>query len=258
MRTPDPLKPLLVVCALSLGAAGGGHAFDGPRAAPDVTPSVMLDAFPVAEETVLARWSAARRHSTGQGARLDHWQAFQIYARIAATRFESEPSRDDAPYVGGAMREMGRYYLTGIEGSPVASDPRTAESYLYRAAALFGDADAQFELGRFYLDARWGKPRERHAARWFALASRKGHAGAQAELGALLCEGRGVARNASRGIVLMATALRNAPGAQRDVVQSRLNAAFAALPDADRQKAENALQAADLPPVASVTVASDS
>ena len=256
MQIPDPLKALLLVGTVALGAAGAGHAFDARTAALDAADIATVAPFAIAEDTMAGRWRRARDHARN-AAGADHWRAFQDYARIAATRYD-EPSREDARYVGGAMREMGRYYLVGIEGSPVVVDPRTAESYLYRAASLFGDADAQFELGRFYLDARWGAPRRRHAARWLALAARKGHHLAQSELGALLCEGNGVARNPSRGIVLMATALRNAPAIERAVLRERLVAAFAGIAASEREHAENALRRANLPPVVAATLADGS
>lgn len=257
MPTPSPLRSIVFLAAASLGAIGAGHAFDAKPTALTygTTGGAALAPVAIADEGAAARWRQARRHSTGRGADLDHWRAFQIYARIAGARFAGDPSREEAPYVGGAMREMGRYYLTGIEGSPVVLDPRTAESYLYRAAALFGDADAQFELGRFYLDQRWGAPRRRHAARWFALAARKGHYRAQSELGALLCEGRGVARNAARGIVLMATALRDAPERERSELRERLAVVFAAIPEADHERIDLALRRANLPRIGDVDLA---
>lgn len=254
---PHPRRVALLAC-VGVGAAGVGHAFDAAPAVLQLPASGLHEAFPIAEMATALRWQAARSHATGQGAERDDWKAFQIYARIAAMRFAGEPSRDDAPYVGAAMREMGRYYLSGIEGSPVAADPRRGEDYLYRAAALFGDADAQFELGRFYLDSRWGKPRRRHAARWFALAARKGSHRARAELGVLLCEGNGVARDPVRGILFIATALRDAPEVEREGLGARLAAAFDAVSDAEREKVEGALRRADLPPMVSVGVADGS
>ena len=260
MPTPSPLRSTLFVAAAVLTGVGAGHAFDSGSTMLSYGPLDGADAAPVAvaDLSAASRWRQARRHAMGAGTAGDHWLAFQAYARIAGARFASDPSRQDAPYVGAAMREMGRYYLVGIDGSPVVADPRTAESYLYRAASLFGDADAQFELGRFYLDARWGRPRRRHAARWFALAARKGHHRAQSELGVLLCEGQGVARDTSRGILLMASALRNAPTPQRNLLRARLSEIFSSISSAERTKAEDALRRANLPPITDVAVADGS
>jgi TPR repeat protein len=67
------------------------------------------------------------------------------------------------------------------------------------AASYFGDADAQYELGRLYLD---GKPSDEHeAARWLLLAATKGHCRAQVVLGDLLFRGRAVPRQAARGLM---------------------------------------------------------
>ena len=257
---PTLRKSAIFVGLAMLGAAGVGHAFDGAGTVASQGRSSASDAFAfqIAEPGVLEQWRAARSHATGQGADLDHWKAFQLYARIAALRFAGEPSRRDAPYVGGAMREMGRYYLAGIEGTPVARNPQTGEHYLHRAAALFGDADAQFELGRFYLDERFGTPRRRHAARWLSLATRKGHHRAKAELGALLCAGQGVARDAVRGILLMAAALHDMTEAERPSIEARLTEAFASVTETERGRVEIALRRANLPLMGMVAVADGS
>ncbi len=47
---------------------------------------------------------------------------------------------------------------------------------LFKISADQGNADAQFELGLFYLDGRGGLPKDRRECyRLFMLAARKGH-----------------------------------------------------------------------------------
>ena len=57
---------------------------------------------------------------------------------------------------------------------------RAHEMFGY-AATYFGDADAQYELGRLYIDGTPSDPHE--AARWFQLAATKGQCHAEAVLG---------------------------------------------------------------------------
>ena len=78
------------------------------------------------------------------------------------------------------------YYLTGIVNTNIKPDrPRAREMFAY-AASYFGDADAQYELGRLYMDSTPGDPHE--AARWFQLAANKGQCHAEAALGNILFE----------------------------------------------------------------------
>jgi TPR repeat protein len=94
---------------------------------------------------------------------------------------------------------LGRYYLKGIPNSAIKPDRARARAMFAYAASYFGDADAQYELGRLYLD---DKPSdEREAARWLLLAATKGHCRAQVVLGDLLFRGRSVPRQAARGLM---------------------------------------------------------
>ena len=77
---------------------------------------------------------------------------------------------------------------------------RAREMFAY-AASYFGDADAQYQLGRLYLD---GTPSDPHqAARWFQLAATKGDCRAEAVLGDMLFQGQKVPRQAARGLMLL-------------------------------------------------------
>ena len=62
-----------------------------------------------------------------------------------------------------------------------------------RARAEQGDAEAQFHLGVKYDGGFWRRPQE--AVQWYRRAANQGHARAQANLGLMLGEGRGVPRD---------------------------------------------------------------
>jgi len=98
-----------------------------------------------------------------------------------------------------AFVALGHYYLTGIPNSAVVQDTARAREMFTYAASYFGDADAQYQLGRLYLD---GTPSDPHqAARWFQLAATKGDCRAEAVLGDMLFQGKHVPRQTARGLM---------------------------------------------------------
>lgn len=254
-------KPLVLTVALSLIAGGAGHAFDqgafdggafdggafeesasasfhafAPIGRSDESPR-MVDATDIASMWRVAR-DLARRG--------EHSDAYRTYHEIVAVHEGHALGHREAAYVGGAMRELGRYHLAGSDDAQIESDPRLAEMHLYRSATLFGDADAQFLLGRFHLSERWGAPRRRYAARWLSLAARKGHRSAQIELARLLLKGEGVARDTSRGLMLLARAARTAKPNELRIVRELTAASYTAVPMSQRARVDEALRRANL------------
>jgi hypothetical protein len=74
------------------------------------------------------------------------------------------------------------------------------------AASYFGDPDAQYQLGRMYLDGQGGIKEPKQAARWLSLAARKGQYQAQAVLGAMLFKGEYVPRQGPQGLMWLTLA----------------------------------------------------
>src|SRR5258708_25309757 len=68
------------------------------------------------------------------------------------------------------------------------------------AASYVADPDAQYNLGRLYLDRKAGARDPRQAAKWLGLAAKKGQYQAQALLGAMLFKGDDVSRHAALGL----------------------------------------------------------
>src|SRR5258708_15320510 len=68
------------------------------------------------------------------------------------------------------------------------------------AASYFADPDAQYNLGRLYLNRNAGVRDPRQAAKWLGLAARKGQYQAQALLGEMLFKGDDLARQAALGL----------------------------------------------------------
>jgi len=184
-----------------------------------------------------SQWKLARMLQAGEGAPRDQYAAYQLFGKIADRFTEIPPNRHDRPYVANSVVSLGLYSLSGIEGTTITRDPHLAEYHFYRAAALYGDAEGQFQLGMLYNSNLLGNPRPTNAARWFGLASKKGHALAQAELGNMLFQGQGVRKNRVKGLVyLTKAATRSAKRGLKRILFLR-ESALASANEAQRQEA---------------------
>ena len=168
-------------------------------------------------------------------------KAMELFAtrrqRICAT---SNPHGPDAPFVADAFVTLGAYYQSGIPGE-VTADPGRARRFFAYAASYFGDSDAQYSLASMFLPGEGGDQNARQAARWFKLAARKGHVGAQAEFGHMLYEGIGMDRRPVEGLMWLSIARLSSPGDpliqarhEAGVLDRRRGAAPQAMDRADR------------------------
>jgi uncharacterized protein len=149
-----------------------------------------------------AQWKLGQMYADGDGVPKDALRAFKYFSDIANSHPDETPGTPQARFVANAFVALGRYYLTGIPNTNVKANPARAHEMLGYAATYFGDADAQYELGRLYLDGTPSEPHE--AARWFQLAANKGHCRAEAVLGDILFKGQFVPRQAARGLMWLA------------------------------------------------------
>ena len=100
----------------------------------------------------LAQWKLGRMYAAGDGVPRSDLRAFNYFSRIADTHAEDNPNMPQARFVANAFVQLGHYYMKGIPDSEVKVDQeRAREMYAY-AASYFGDADAQYNLARLYLD----------------------------------------------------------------------------------------------------------
>jgi Sel1 repeat len=143
-------------------------------------------------------------------------RAFAAYSQVVITYRDEPPGTPQARLVANAFVELGQYYLKGIPNSTIAADAGRAREMFAYAASYFGDADAQYELGRLYLDGSPSDPQQ--AVRWFQLAAIKGDYRAKVVLtgrcasrskpiiaprqswGDILFQGQRVPRQAARGL----------------------------------------------------------
>ena len=150
-------------------------------------------------------------YAEGDGVPHDDLKAFEFFSRIADDTTDEGPDAQNSGVVASAFTALGTYFLDGIKGTYVRPNPERAYDMFNYAASYFGDPNAQYNLGRLYLDGTGVDTDARQAARWFNLAAEKGHAPAQALLGQLLVNGQGVPAQRARGLMW----LSHGPGSRR-------------------------------------------
>ena len=268
MRTSRQRIALLMVAAATLIAAGGAAmAFDGttpgqPQAAPALpvasaaapglalknavpppAPAHTLSALQYAAEEghPVAQWKLGRMYAVGDGVAQNDLRAFEYFSRIANAHAEDSPAAPQAQIVANAFVALGRYYLSGIPETRVKADTERAREMFAYAASYFGNADAQYNLARLYLNGV-GAPRDpKYAARWLGLAAQKGQYQAQALLGQMLFNGDQLQRQAAKGLMWLTLAKDNATADEAWIADLYSNAIKRATDD-DRAMALQMLQ----------------
>lgn len=253
MRISDAAKAGILAAAIAFSALGGaGQALaldERTIVKPERSPwdwfrsafsaykkgkkEEAVEAYRYAAEKgqVGASWKLARMYAEGDGVARNHYEAFKFFSTIAQQ--DVPPGSPDEPYVSDALVALGNYLRTGIPGSPVRVDPVAAQEYYMRAAATYRNPQAQFEIGKMFLYGEGMGKNVRQAARWFQLASEKGHAGAQATLGDLLFDSGQVVR----GLAMMTAALERASPADVPWIRAMQEQAFALAGESDRRTA---------------------
>jgi TPR repeat protein len=187
-----------------------------------------------------ALWKLGRMYQTGDLVTEDDGKAMELFARVANEYGDENPHGPDAPFVADAFVTLGGYYQNGIPGH-VPADPGRARRFFAYAASYFGDSEAQFSLANMLLQGEGGDQNARQAARWYKLAARKGHVGAQAEFGHMLFEGIGVDRRPVEGLMWLSVARLSSPG--DPLIQARHEQAFSTANEDQRRKAMAMAQA---------------
>jgi hypothetical protein len=164
-----------------------------------------------AERGVLgAELKLARLYARGDDVPRDDGKAFTYYQRIADQHAEIAPSSPVAKFVAEAFVALGQYYRKGVPAIGLNSDPARAADLYRHAASYFGDADAQYELGRLYLSGDGVHKDVSLAANWLVAAAKKQNPEAQAKLGELLWNGDHIRKRPAKGLALITLAHENA------------------------------------------------
>ncbi len=188
-----------------------------------------------------AQWKLGQMYASGNGVAHDDLRAFDYFSRIANAHAEDNPSAPQAAIVANAFVALGRYYLDGIPNTRVKADPERAREMFSYAASYFGNADAQYNLARLYLDGI-GIPRDaKYGVRWLGLAAQKGQHQAQALLGQMLFNGVNLQRQAARGLMWL-TLARDSAAPDEIWIQESYNSALTKASEDDRAMALQMLE----------------
>jgi hypothetical protein len=179
---------------------------------------------------VMALWKLGRMYADGDGVKQSDQRAFEYFRSLADSHAEETPGSTPAVFVAKAFVEIGSYYLTGIPNY-IKTDAARAHQMFSYAASYFGDPDAQYRLGRTYLDGQGTAKSPKQAARWLSNAAGKGQYQAQAVLGAMLFKGETVPRDASRGLMYLILARDSATPKENWIAELYNAAVKQATPD---------------------------
>jgi TPR repeat protein len=153
-----------------------------------------------------AIWKLGRIYADGDGVPKDQRRSFEYFRSLTRTHAYDPPGTPHARFVANAFVALGFFYLHGIPNSDVKADPVVAHGMFRHAASYFGDPDAQYQVGRMYLQGTGTAKDPVQAARWLRLASDAGQRNAQALLGSMLFRGTEVSRQAALGLFWLTVA----------------------------------------------------
>lgn len=155
----------------------------------------------------LAQWKLGRMYADGDGVTRDDARAYDYFSRLVEHFDTDEPEPNERPLAANAFVAVGVYLRNGVSAARIAPDADRAFELFRYAATYFGDADAQYNLGRMYLDGDGVRKDPRQGMNWLELATRKGHPQAQAMLGRLMFNGEpGATAQKSRGLMYLTLA----------------------------------------------------
>jgi uncharacterized protein len=189
----------------------------------------------------IAEWKLGRMYADGDHVGRDDLRAFDYFQDIVDNHSDDSLGTPQARFIANAYVALGSYFLNGIPNSPVKPNPPRARDLYAYAASYFGDAEAQYRLGRMLLEGQGGARDPWQAARWLKLAADKGHAQAQALLGVTMIRGDGIPRQVARGLMYLTIARDAAP--QDKTIADMQETAFGAASDDERALALRFLEA---------------
>ncbi len=153
-----------------------------------------------------AFWKLGRIYADGDGVAVDRKRACEYFRNLTKAHAFDPPGTPHARFVANAFVMLGHFYLTGIPNSDIKPDPVVAHGMFRHAASYFGDPEAQYQVGRMYLEGIGTSKDAVQASRWLRLAADMGQRNAQALLGAMLFKGKDVSRQAAMGLFWLTVA----------------------------------------------------
>jgi TPR repeat protein len=191
----------------------------------------------------LAQWKLGRMYADGDGVTRDDAVAYDYFSRLVEHFIEEEPEPRERSMAANAFVSAGVYALEGVPSAKIAPDKERAFDLFRYAATYFGNAEAQYNLARMYLDGVGVKRDVRQGVNWLDLAVRKNHAPSQALLGHLIFKGvAGAHPQRARGLMYLTLAREQANSADDQWIVDLHSKAIVAASDADRKSAVDMLE----------------
>jgi hypothetical protein len=202
-RSPANIAPAIGLPQSQWGMVYSGYLRDWLRARQlgDMDAARKFLESGARDGDVGAAWELGRMYADGDGVKQNPQLAFDYFGGIANSHAEEPTGTAQARFVANAFVRLGIYYLTGIPNSNIKPDAARGRDMFNYAASYFADPEAQYHLGRMYLDGRGVGKDTKQGIRWLWLAADKGQYQAQAVLGALLFKGQSVPRDGARGLM---------------------------------------------------------
>jgi exopolysaccharide production negative regulator len=167
---------------------------------------VMALEYAAGQGVPAAMWKLGRIYADGEGVDRNELRAFEYFRDLTRKHAYDPPGTAQARFVANAFVSLGHFYLEGIPNSEIKADPAVAHGMFRHAASYFGDSEAQYQVGRMYLQGRGTQKDALQAARWLKFAAERGHRNAQALLGTVLFKGTDVSRQAAMGLFWLTVA----------------------------------------------------
>jgi exopolysaccharide production negative regulator len=180
-----------------------------------------------------AMWKLGRMYADGEGVTQNKLRAFEYFRNLTKAHAYDPPGSPQSRFVASAFVSLGNFYLDGIPDTEVKSDLMMAHEMFRYAASYFGDSEAQYQLGRLYLQGQGSAKDPLQAARWFRLAANKGQRDAQATLGTMLFKGQGLQRQAAMGLFWL-TVAKDGAGPRDAWILEAYKSAFAQASEDER------------------------
>jgi len=209
LKTPADRAPTVgvpVAPDAALGASSKLKAWARALRAGDIAAAQRSLEDAARDGDVMAAWKLGRMYADGDGVTQNDRRAFEYFRGLADSHADEAPGTSQAVFVAKAFVALGSYYLAGIPNSDITPDAVRAHEMFYNAASTFADPDAQYRLGRMYLDGQGIAKDTKQAVRWLSLAAAKGQYEAQAVLGALLFKGQYLPRDSALGLMWLTLA----------------------------------------------------
>lgn len=168
----------------------------------------------------------------------DRARAFRMVSALADAHADADVYHPDRGVIVEAFKMLAAYHHAGVPEAGLARDAAMAARLRYQSATILRDPQAQFEIGRMYLDGDGVAANMRIATTFLNYAARARFAPAQAVYGNLIWEGRGVKRNPAQGLALLALGAANAEESERNWIDTLYRAAVTAASPAEIDDAQ--------------------